>query len=184
MKCVILAGGFGTRLSEETIVKPKPLVEIGGKPIIWHIMKIYSHHGINDFIICCGYKGYLIKEYFANYLRQNSDISVDLKKGSIDYFNSPTEDWKVTLIDTGPESLTGGRLLRVKPFLEMEENFCFTYGDGVGDIDITSSINYHKKHGKIATMTGAVPPGRFGAIKTLGEKAIKFREKLLGYSNH
>lgn len=177
MKCVILAGGLGTRLSEETSVKPKPLVEIGGKPILWHIMKLYAHHGVKDFIICCGYKGYMIKEYFANYLRQNSDIEVDLKTGEISYINSPTEDWKVTLIDTGSESMTGGRLLRLKSRLEQEDSFCFTYGDGLGDIDVAAAIAYHKKHGKIATITGATPPGRFGAIKTLGEKALNFREK-------
>ena len=177
MKCVILAGGFGTRLSEETSLRPKPLVEIGGKPIIWHIMKIYAHHGINEFIICCGYKGYMIKEYFANYLRQNSDITIDLKSGDITYLNSPTEDWKVTLIDTGSDSMTGGRLLRLKPLLEKEEAFCFTYGDGLGNIDITASIGFHKTHGKLATITGATPPGRFGAIRTLGKKAVNFREK-------
>ena len=177
MKCVILAGGLGTRLSEETVIKPKPLVEIGGKPILWHIMKIYAHHGVNEFIICCGYKGYLIKEYFANYLRQNSDITVDLKTGDIDYTKSVSENWKVSLIDTGAESMTGGRLLRLKTLLENEESFCFTYGDGVGDVDISSAIKFHKEHCKIATITGATPPGRFGAIETLGKMALNFREK-------
>ena len=177
MKCVILAGGYGTRLSEETSVKPKPLVEIGGRPILWHIMKIYAQHGINEFIVCCGYKGYQIKEYFANYLRQNSDLNVDLRTGNIEYVNSFSENWKVSLVDTGQNTMTGGRLLRVKHLLDREECFCFTYGDGVGDVNISATIEFHNSHDGCATITGAVPPGRFGAIQSLGQKVINFQEK-------
>ncbi len=172
-----MAGGLGTRLSEETTTKPKPMVEIGGKPILWHIMKLYSYHGINNFIICCGYKGYLIKEYFSNYYQHNADMTVDLNKNSVEYFSKRAEPWKVTLIDTGDESMTGGRLLRLKDILKNEESFCFTYGDGVGDIDIQSTISFHKRHKRLATMTTCFPPGRFGALKISGDQITNFREK-------
>ena len=151
MKAVILAGGLGTRLSEETHIRPKPMVEIGGKPILWHIMKMYSSHGINDFIICCGYKGYLIKEYFANYFLHMSDVTFDMKKNNMIVQNKRVEPWIVTLVDTGNDSMTGGRLLRIKKYLKDEDCFCFTYGDGVGNIDITKLISFHKKHGRAAT---------------------------------
>tara|TARA_B100000886_G_scaffold339826_1_gene306545 strand:- start:2211 stop:2984 length:774 start_codon:yes stop_codon:yes gene_type:complete len=177
MKAVILAGGFGTRLSEETTTKPKPMVEIGGKPIIWHIMKIYSAHGINEFIVCCGYKGYIIKEYFANYFLHQSDVTFNLKNNEISVHKKRAENWKITLVDTGENSMTGGRLLRVIDFLKDEDNFCFTYGDGVGDINITESIKFHKSHGKIATLTSAYPPGRFGALTISDGKVLEFNEK-------
>jgi glucose-1-phosphate cytidylyltransferase len=170
MKAVILAGGLGTRLSEETTHKPKPMVEIGGIPILLHIMKMYSHHGINDFIICCGYKGYVIKEYFANYYLHMSDITFDMSKNKMKVHHERAEPWKVTLVDTGENSMTGGRLLRVKDFVKDEEAFCFTYGDGVGDNDIGKSLDFHKNHGKFATMTTSYPPGRFGAIEMDNEK--------------
>lgn len=171
MKAVILAGGLGTRLSEETDTKPKPMVEIGGKPIIWHIMKIYSAHGINDFIICCGYKGYHIKEYFKNYFLHQSDVTFKMKDNSIKVHKNNTENWKVTLIDTGDATNTGGRLKKAKKFIKDEKDFCFTYGDGVGDIDISSLIKFHRSHRKKATLTAAIPPARYGAIK-FGEKNI------------
>jgi len=177
MKAVILAGGLGTRLSEETSTKPKPMVEIGGKPILWHIMKIYSAHGVNDFIICCGFKGYMIKEYFANYFLHTSDVTFNMKDNSMEVHNRRTEDWRVTLIDTGEASMTGGRLLRVADFLRDEEAFCFTYGDGVGDIDITAQLAYHKDHGRAATVTTTYPPGRFGAIEIVDRKVCSFKEK-------
>ena len=177
MKAVIFAGGLGTRLSEETDTKPKPMIEIGGKPIIWHIMKLYSHHGINDFIICCGYKGYIIKEYFSNYLLHMSDIIVDLQKNSIEFLRAGAEPWRVTLVDTGDLSMTGGRLLRVREHLQDEDRFCLTYGDGVGDINIRECINFHENHGKLATMTSTHPPGRFGAITTDQNKVTGFVEK-------
>ena len=161
MKVVILAGGFGTRLSEETHLRPKPMVDIGDKPILWHIMKIYSSYGYNDFVICLGYKGYMIKEYFANYFMHQSDITIDLINNSIETHHSQAEPWKVTLVDTGDDSMTGGRLKRVLPYLKNEKVFCFTYGDGVADINITELINFHKSHGKLATLTPAFPPGRF-----------------------
>jgi len=164
MKAVILAGGLGTRISEETELKPKPMLEIGHKPILWHIMKMYSVHGINDFIICCGYKGYVIKEYFANYFLHMSDVTFDLKNNSFKVHENKSEPWSVTLVDTGDNSMTGGRLKRVHSFVKNEELFCFTYGDGVGDIDISGLINYHKSHGKEATLTATRPPGRFGAL--------------------
>ena len=177
MKAVILAGGLGTRLSEETSVKPKPMVEIGGKPILWHILKTYSHHGVNDFIICLGYKGYLIKEYFANYLLHNSDLTIDLGANRIDILERHAEPWRVTLVDTGEQSQTGGRLGRVRRFLDGEERFCFTYGDGVGNIDISALIRFHASHGKAATVTAVTPPGRFGALSLDGERVIQFTEK-------
>ena len=165
MKAVILAGGLGTRLSEETVSKPKPMVEIGGKPILWHIMKTYSHYGINDFIICCGYKGYVIKEYFANYFLHQSDVTFNMKDNKMTVHEDRAEPWTVTLVDTGDNSMTGGRLKRVLPYIKDEEAFCFTYGDGVADINIKSLIEFHKSHGKQATLTATFPPGRFGALK-------------------
>jgi glucose-1-phosphate cytidylyltransferase len=177
MKAVILAGGLGTRLSEETSRMPKPMVEIGGRPILWHIMKIYSAHGINDFIICCGYKGYMIKEYFQNYHLHMSDVTFDIKNNSMRVHHERAEPWRVTLVDTGEKSMTGGRLLRVADYLAGEESFCFTYGDGVADIDIGALIEFHKSHGKDATMTTSFPPGRFGAIKVKDNKVLSFKEK-------
>lgn len=180
MKAVILAGGLGTRLSEETSTRPKPMVEIGGRPIIWHIMKIYSHHGINDFIICCGYKGYVIKEYFANYHLHNSDMTFGLDRNVIEYHERRCEPWRVTLVDTGEASMTGGRLRRVADHLRHEEQFCFTYGDGVGNVDITASLAYHRQHGRKATLTSAFPPGRFGALGLQGGMVANFEEKPKG----
>ena len=177
MKLVILAGGLGTRLSEETELKPKPMVEIGGKPIIWHIMKIYSSYGINEFIICCGYKGYMIKEYFRNYHIHNSDISLDLVESKVEIHKNKTEDWKVTLIDTGELTMTGGRLKRVKNYLPLNEPFCFTYGDGLADIDIAKLIEYHKLHKRKATVTAVLPPARFGALELDDDKVTGFLEK-------
>ncbi len=180
MKAVILAGGLGTRLSEETSLKPKPMVEIGGKPILWHIMKTYSEHGINDFIICCGYKGYVIKEYFANYFLHMSDVTFDMDENSMHVHHKRAEPWKVTLVDTGDNSMTGGRLKRVAEHLKDEEAFCFTYGDGVGDINITELIEFHKSHGKLATLTATFPPGRFGALDMQDGKVMSFQEKPRG----
>jgi len=179
MKAVILAGGLGTRLSEETYVKPKPMVEIGGKPILWHIMKIYSTFGINDFIICLGYKGYLIKEYFANYCLHNSDVTFDIENEDVVIHRRKTEKWNVTLIDTGDSTLTGGRLLRVREYLN-DEPFCFTYGDGVGNIDISKLVSYHLNSGKLATLTAVQPPGRYGALELIGDSVKSFQEKPLG----
>lgn len=180
MKAVILAGGLGTRLSEETAIKPKPMVEIGGKPILWHIMKTYSEHGVNEFIICCGYKGYVIKEYFANYFLHQSDITFNMKDNDMLVHHKRAEPWKVTLIDTGDDSMTGGRLKRVLPYLKNEKVFCFTYGDGVADINITELINFHKSHGKQATLTATYPPGRFGALNIENNQIKKFEEKPKG----
>ena len=180
MKAVILAGGLGTRLSEETATRPKPMVEIGGKPILWHIMKMYSHHGINDFVICCGYKGYVIKEYFANYFLHMSDVTFDMANNRMEVHQKRAEPWSVTLVDTGDESMTGGRLRRVSKFVEGEEAFCFTYGDGVADIDIAASIAFHRAHGKAATLTGVFPPGRFGALDIDAGRVRSFREKPKG----
>lgn len=180
MKAVILAGGLGTRLHEETSDRPKPMVEIGGKPVLWHIMKIYSAHGINDFIICCGYKSYVIKEYFLNYAAKNSDISLNVKSGNAFFFNNDLEDWNVQLIETGPNTMTGGRLKRIRDYIKDDEEFCFTYGDGVSDVDISASIKYHKLHGKLATMTTAFPPGRFGNLQFDDDTVTKFQEKLKG----
>lgn len=178
MKAVILAGGLGTRLSEETDLKPKPLVEIGGKPILWHIMKIYSTHGVNDFIICCGYKGYLIKEYFANYFLHQSDVTFRMQDNSMDILQNNSEPWNVTLVDTGEKTMTGGRLKRAQEYIKNEQAFCFTYGDGLGDINISALIKFHKDHGKQATITATRPPGRYGALK-FGPKNIvnHFQEK-------
>jgi glucose-1-phosphate cytidylyltransferase len=177
MKAVILAGGLGTRIAEETLVRPKPMVEIGGKPILWHIMKMYSAHGVNDFVICCGYKGYMIKEYFANYFLHMSDVTFDMvNNNSMQVHQHYAEPWKITLIDTGENTLTGGRLKRVRQFLD-DEDFCFTYGDGVGDINLTKLIDFHKVHGKQATVTAVQPPGRFGALDINGTTVQSFIEK-------
>ena len=180
MKAVILAGGLGTRLSEETGLKPKPMIEIGGKPILWHIMKMYTTHGINDFVICCGYKGYLIKEYFANYFMHQSDVTFDMKKNSILVHEERSEPWTVTLVDTGENSMTGGRLGRVAEFIKNEEAFCFTYGDGVSDVNIKELIAFHQEHGKDATLTSVYPPGRFGALDIQDNQVMQFREKPKG----
>jgi glucose-1-phosphate cytidylyltransferase len=179
VKAVILAGGFGSRLSEETAVRPKPMVEIGGKPMLWHIMKIYAAHGIEEFVICLGYKGYLIKEYFANYYLHACDVSFDLAKGDMEVHRSETESWRVTLVDTGERTMTGGRLKRVLSYLG-DEDFCFTYGDGVADVDITALIAFHREQGRLATVTGVQPPGRFGALNVDGESVREFEEKPRG----
>ena len=171
MKAVILAGGLGTRISEETNVKPKPMVEIGGKPILWHILKMYSQHGINDFVICCGYKGYVIKEYFANYFLHMSDVTFDMKNNEMKVHQRRAEPWTVTLVDTGEDTMTGGRLKRVADYVKDEEAFCFTYGDGVSDVNIAQTIAFHKSHGKDATLTATYPPGRFGALDIQGDRS-------------
>ena len=180
MKAVVLAGGLGTRLSEETATRPKPMVEIGGKPILWHILKMYSHHGICDFVICCGYKGYLIKEYFANYFLHMSDVTFSMKSNQMDVHQKRAESWTVTLVDTGDNSMTGGRLRRVADYVKDEEAFCFTYGDGVSDVDITATIAFHRSHGKDATLTATYPPGRFGALDILKNQVTSFKEKPKG----
>lgn len=180
MKAVILAGGLGTRISEETHLRPKPMIEIGGKPILWHIMKIYSAHGINEFVICCGYKGYLIKEYFANYFLHMSDVTFDMVNNTMNVHQQYAEPWKVTLVDTGEDTLTGGRLKRVANYVKGEEAFCFTYGDGVSDIDISASIEFHKRHKKLATVTAVLPPGRYGALAREGDQVTGFVEKPRG----
>jgi len=180
MKAVILAGGLGTRISEETHLKPKPMIEIGGRPILWHIMKMYSAHGVHDFIICCGYKGYVIKEYFANYFLHMSDVTFDMSKNTMEVHQHNAEPWKVTLIDTGEDSLTGGRLKRIAHYVEGEEEFCFTYGDGVSNIDISSLIEFHRQHGKLATVTAVQPPGRYGALERIGNRVMGFTEKPRG----
>jgi glucose-1-phosphate cytidylyltransferase len=185
MKAVILAGGLGTRISEETHLKPKPMVEIGGKPVLWHIMKIYSAHGINDFIICCGYRGYLIKEYFANYFLHMSDITFDMEKNSMEVHQRHAEPWRVTLVDTGESTMTGGRLKRVAPYLVDDEAFCFTYGDGVSDVDITQLVAFHRAHGLQATLTATLPPGRFGALDIhTDQRVLSFKEKPRGDGGH
>lgn len=180
MKVVILAGGLGTRISEETGLKPKPMIEVGGKPILWHIMKIYSHYGINDFIICCGYKGYVIKEYFANYFLHMSDITFDMSGNSMEVHQRFAEPWRVTLVDTGDETMTGGRLKRVSKFLENEEDFCFTYGDGVSDLNIKSLIEFHRQKSVQATLTAVYPPGRFGSLDISSGIVTAFKEKPKG----
>lgn len=180
MKAVILAGGLGTRLSEETSVKPKPMVEIGGRPILWHIMKLYSAHGVNDFIICCGYKGYVIKEYFANYFLHQSDVTFNMQDNEMHVHEKRAEPWKVTLVDTGEHSMTGGRLAKVAKYLEKEKSFCFTYGDGLSDVDISKLIEFHEEHGKDATLTATYPPGRFGALDIKGDTVNSFQEKPRG----
>lgn len=179
MKVVILAGGIGTRLSEETVVKPKPMVEVGGKPVLWHIMKIYSTAGIRDFIICLGYKGYVIKEYFANYFLHMSDVTFDMAHNKMEVHQNSVEPWRVTLVDTGDTTMTGGRIKRIAPYLD-NEDFCCTYGDGVGDIDITKLIAFHKAQGKLATLTATKPPGRFGAMNLDGSRVVSFQEKPQG----
>jgi glucose-1-phosphate cytidylyltransferase len=182
MKAVILAGGFGTRISEETQLKPKPLIEIGGMPLLWHIMKTYSSHGINDFIICCGYRGYLIKEYFANYSLHMSDVTIDIQKNEIKVHKKSAEPWKITLIDTGLNTMTGGRLKRIKEYLS-DESFCFTYGDGLSDVNITELIKFHKKNKTLATVTAVQPPGRFGILNMKDTKIVDFKEKPAGDHN-
>jgi glucose-1-phosphate cytidylyltransferase len=180
MRAVILAGGLGTRISEETHLRPKPMIEIGAKPILWHIMKMYSAHGINDFIICCGYKGYLIKEYFANYFLHMSDVTFDMRNNEMRVHQRKAEPWQVTLVDTGDETMTGGRLRRVADYVARDEAFCFTYGDGVADLDITRLTRFHRSHGKIATVTAVQPPGRYGALEMAGNAVRGFIEKPRG----
>jgi glucose-1-phosphate cytidylyltransferase len=180
MKAVILAGGLGTRFAEETSLRPKPMIEIGGRPILWHIMKIYAAHGVTDFVICCGYKGYVIKEYFANYFLHMSDVTFDMRANEMIVHEKRAEPWRVTLVDTGDDSMTGGRLRRVADHVKDDELFLFTYGDGVGDIDITRSIDFHRQHGKLATMTATYPPGRFGALEIVGGRITHFLEKPKG----
>jgi glucose-1-phosphate cytidylyltransferase len=180
MRAVILAGGLGSRLGEETSVRPKPMVEVGGHPIIWHIMKIYSTYGIHDFIICLGYKGYVLKEYFANYFLHMADVTLDLAKNSMEVHQNWSEPWRVTLVETGETAMTGGRLKAIRPYLDEDEAFCFTYGDGVADIDIGALVAFHKAHGKRATITAVAPPGRFGAIEFDGAMVKSFREKPAG----
>ena len=180
MKAVILAGGLGTRMSEETSIKPKPMVGIGGKPILWHIMKIYSHYEVNDFIICCGYKGYVIKEYFANYFTHQSDITFDMTDNQMIVHEERAEPWKVTLVDTGDDSMTGGRLKRVEPYLKDEKMFCLTYGDGVSNVNIKNLIDFHSKNEKLATLTATYPPGRFGALEIENNVVLSFKEKPRG----
>lgn len=177
MKAIILAGGLGTRLSEETGTRPKPMVEIGGKPILWHILKMYSHHGINDFIVCCGYKGYMIKEYFANYFLHMSDVTFDMRKNRMRVHQSIAEPWHVTLVDTGDHAGTGGRLKKVAPYLQGEEMFCMTYGDGVSDLDISATLAFHRQHKKHVTVTAVQPPARFGALAFEGTAVTSFQEK-------
>jgi glucose-1-phosphate cytidylyltransferase len=181
MKAVILAGGLGTRLSEETSLKPKPMVEIGGMPILWHIMKMYSVHGVNDFVICLGYKGYVIKEFFANYYRHMSDLTIDLSNNNIKIHNSYAEPWKVTLVNTGEEAMTGARIKKISDYVKNDESFCLTYGDGVSNVNISELIKFHKSHGKIATLTATKPPGRFGSLEIQNDNVIsKFIEKPAG----
>ena len=179
MKVVILAGGLGTRLAEETVIKPKPMVEIGGRPILWHIMKIYSSSGFNEFVICTGYKGYVIKEFFANYYLHTTDVTFDISKGELEIHNNKTEPWKVTLIDTGEETMTGGRLKRIAQFVDGQD-FCMTYGDGVSNVNIAKLVDFHRAHGKLCTVTATRPPGRFGALGLEGESVTHFQEKPLG----
>jgi len=180
MKAVILAGGLGTRISEETHLKPKPMIEIGGKPILWHIMKLYSHYGTNDFIVCCGYKGYIIKEYFANYFLHMSDVTFDMRTNSMQVHERHAEPWQVTLVDTGEDTMTGGRLKRVTSYIKEDDAFCFTYGDGIADVDIGQQIDFHRQHRKWATVTAVQPPGRYGALQMLGNQVLGFMEKPRG----
>ena len=186
MKAVILAGGLGSRLSEESHLKPKPLIEIGGKPILWHIMKIYSAHGVNDFIICCGYKGYLIKEYFANYFLHMSDVTFDMTNNKMKVHRKKSEPWRVTLVDTGENTLTGGRLRRVREYLEDDDAFCFTYGDGVGNVDVTQLVAHHQSHERLATLTAVRAPGRYGALRFSDDNhnhVLEFQEKPEGQNS-
>jgi glucose-1-phosphate cytidylyltransferase len=180
LKAVILAGGLGTRISEETHLKPKPMIEIGGRPILWHILKLYSSHGVNDFIICCGYKGYLIKEYFANYFLHMSDVTFDMRSNRMEVHHKRAEPWNVTVVDTGDNAMTGGRLRQVAEYVRRDEAFCMTYGDGVSDVDISATIEFHKNHGKAATLTATYPPGRFGALNIEGQQVKQFMEKPKG----
>lgn len=180
MKAVILAGGYGTRITEESVLRPKPMVEIGGRPILWHIMKIYAAHGITDFIVCLGYKGYVIKEYFANYVLHAADVTIDMAQNKLEYLSGAPEPWKVTLVETGEATETGGRLKRAARWLQDDDTFCMTYGDGVSDIDITASLAFHRQHGKLATMAAVTPPGRFGALTMDGDSVTGFREKPRG----
>jgi len=180
MKTVILAGGLGTRISEETHLKPKPMIEIGGRPILWHIMKMYSAHGINEFIICCGFKGYVIKEYFANYFLHMSDVTFDMSENRMEVHHRKAEPWRVTLVDTGESTMTGGRLKRIAEYVRDEPEFCFTYGDGVSDVDIRALIAFHRSHGKLATVTAVSPPGRYGALERDGSAVTGFAEKPRG----
>jgi glucose-1-phosphate cytidylyltransferase len=180
MIAVILAGGLGTRISEETHLRPKPMIEIGGKPILWHIMKSYSAHGVNDFIICCGYKGYLIKEYFVNYVLHMSDVTIDMTTNALTVHRRMAEPWRVTLVDTGENTLTGGRLKRVAEFLKDQDSFCFTYGDGLSDVDIGALVSFHRSHKKLATVTAVLPPGRYGALERSGDRVVGFAEKPRG----
>jgi glucose-1-phosphate cytidylyltransferase len=180
MKAVILAGGLGSRISEETETRPKPMIDIGGKPILWHVMKIYEAHGITDFVVCLGYKGYVIKEYFANYWLHASDVTFDLAENAFEVHQSATEPWRVTLVETGDTTMTGGRLRRVLPYLEGEERFCFTYGDGVADVDVSALVRFHDERGRLATVTAVQPPGRFGALEVEGDLVRGFREKPMG----
>ncbi|MCF7965058.1 glucose-1-phosphate cytidylyltransferase [Methylobacter sp. Wu8] len=182
MKAIILAGGLGTRISEETSIRPKPMVDVGGKPVLWHIMKTYSAHGIHDFVICCGYKGYVIKEYFANYFLHMSDVTFDMRSNQMEVHQRNAEPWRVTLVDTGEETMTGGRIKRVADYIG-NEDFCCTYGDGIGDVNITALIEFHKQHGKLATLTAMQPPGRFGALNLNGSSVIGFQEKPQGDGN-
>jgi len=180
MKAVILAGGLGTRISEETHLKPKPMVEIGGKPILWHIMKIYSAHGVNDFVVCCGYRGYVIKEYFANYFLHMSDVTFDMANNQMEVHRKHAEPWRVTVVDTGEDTMTGGRLRRVADYVRGCDAFCLTYGDGVADVNIAEAIRFHKSHGKLATVTAVEPPGRYGALQLQGQQVAGFTEKPRG----
>jgi len=180
VKAVILAGGYGTRLSEETHSRPKPMVEIGGRPMLWHIMKMYSAHDVNDFVVCCGYRGYVIKEYFANFSLHMSDITFDLEQNTVHVRKERTEPWRITLVDTGEDTLTGGRLKRVADYVEGENEFCMTYGDGLSDIDISAAITFHREHGRLATVTAVKPPGRFGALELEGQTVTGFMEKPTG----
>ena len=180
MKAVILAGGLGTRISEETHLRPKPMIEIGGRPILWHILKLYSTHGVNEFVICCGYKGYVIKEYFANYFLHMSDVTFDMVSNRMEVHQGKAEPWRVTLVDTGDDTMTGGRLKRVAEHVRGEEAFCFTYGDGVSDVDIRATIEFHRSHGRMATVTAVQPPGRYGAISMSGNQVSGFTEKPRG----
>jgi glucose-1-phosphate cytidylyltransferase len=183
MKVVLLAGGLGTRIAEETVSRPKPMVEIGGRPILWHIMKIYAHHGLRDFIVCLGYKGYMIKEYFMNFVLHHSDVTIDATENRVTYHQSTVEPWRITLIDTGEQTLTGGRLKRVRGYLDAAEPFCFSYGDGLADIDIPKSIAFHRSHGRLATVTAVVPPGRYGSLDLDRDQVRSFVEKPSGDNN-
>jgi glucose-1-phosphate cytidylyltransferase len=181
MKAIILAGGSGTRITEESSLKPKPMIQIGGQPILWHILKMYSFHGINDFVICCGYKGYIIKEYFANYFLHMSDVTFDIANNTMEVHEQHADPWRVTLVDTGEDTMTGGRLKRVSDYVKDEDSFCVTYGDGVSDVDIKTSLSFHQQHGKLATMTVTIPSGRFGAVELESDKVVGFEEKPAGY---